>query len=108
MRPESRCRGSSRQGPCQILTHAAISFVSVHPLHRLNYINDFDPVSHNFKKPVYAIEAYVTKTGQLDCCKPKGTWDNPTKRNWLKYEVSRVLVIDQCLMLLAVADGLGD
>jgi NADH dehydrogenase (ubiquinone) 1 alpha subcomplex subunit 12 len=52
----------------------------------LNYINDFDPVSHNFKKPVYAIEAYVTKTGQLDCYKPKGTWDNPTKRNWLKYE----------------------
>jgi hypothetical protein len=55
---------------------------------RLNYINDFDPVSHDFKKPIYRIEPYVTKTGQLDCYKPKGTWDNPTKRNWLKYDVS--------------------
>lgn len=56
--------------------------------YRLNYINDFDPVSHEFKKPIYRIEPYVTKTGQLDCYKPKGTWDNPTKRNWLKYDVS--------------------
>lgn len=54
---------------------------------RLNYINDFDPVSHQFKQPIYAIGAGVTKTGSLDCYKPKGAWDNPTKRNWLKYEV---------------------
>lgn len=56
-------------------------------MHRLNYINDFNPESHQFKRPIYAIEPYVTKTGTLDCYKPKGAWDNPTKRNWLKYEV---------------------
>lgn len=52
----------------------------------LNYINDFDPESHKFKRPIYAIDAGVTKTGTLECYKPKGVWDNPTKRNWLKYE----------------------
>jgi NADH dehydrogenase (ubiquinone) 1 alpha subcomplex subunit 12 len=36
----------------------------------LNYINDFDPESHKFKRPIYAIDAYVTKTGKLDCYKP--------------------------------------
>jgi len=56
-------------------------------MHRLNYINDFDPESHKFKRPIYAIDAGVTKTGTLECYKPKGVWDNPTKRNWLKYEV---------------------
>jgi hypothetical protein len=55
---------------------------------RLNYINDFDPESHKFKRPIYAIDASTSKTGTLDCYKPKGTWDNPAKRNWLKYEVS--------------------
>lgn len=55
---------------------------------RINYINDFDPVTHKFKQPIYAIEPGVAKTGTLECYKPKGAWDNPDKRNWLKYEVS--------------------
>lgn len=54
---------------------------------RLNYINDYDPENHKFKRPIYAIDASVTKTGTLECYKPKGTWDNPDKRNWIKYEV---------------------
>lgn len=65
--------------------------------HRLNYINDFDPVSHQFKQPIYAIEAGVTKTGTLECYKPKGAWDNPTKRNWLKYEVSSSGCVAGCV-----------
>lgn len=56
-------------------------------LRRLNYINDYDPENHKFKRPIYAIDAGVTKTGTLECYKPKGSWDNPDKRNWLKYEV---------------------
>lgn len=44
-------------------------------------------MSHKFKRPVYHIDAGVTKTGTLECYKPKGAWDNPAKRNWIKYEV---------------------
>ncbi|KAF6262794.1 hypothetical protein COO60DRAFT_572357 [Scenedesmus sp. NREL 46B-D3] len=53
---------------------------------RLNYINDFAPTQHDFKRPVYAIDAGVTKTGSLEAYQPKGAWINPEKRSWLKYE----------------------
>jgi hypothetical protein len=75
--------------------------------HRLNYINDFDPESHKFKRPIYAIDAYVTKTGKLDCYKPKGAWDNPDKRNWLKYEVCIVLCVLVCVCCGAEGRGAG-
>lgn len=52
----------------------------------LNYINDFAPTQHEFKRPVYAIDAGVTKTGTTECYAPKGSWVNPDKRCWLKYE----------------------
>ncbi|KAF8062791.1 NADH dehydrogenase [ubiquinone] 1 alpha subcomplex subunit 12 [Scenedesmus sp. PABB004] len=53
----------------------------------LNYINDFAPTAHDFKRPVYAIEAGVTKTGTPAAYQPKGSWTNAHgKRNWLKYE----------------------
>ncbi|WIA20533.1 hypothetical protein OEZ85_004928 [Tetradesmus obliquus] len=52
----------------------------------LNYINDFAPTQHDFKRPVYAIDAGVTKTGTLAAYQPKGAWINPEKRSWVKYE----------------------
>jgi NADH:ubiquinone oxidoreductase subunit len=51
---------------------------------RLNYINDFAPTKHDFKRPPYAIDAGVTKTGTLAAYQPKGAWINPGKRSWLK------------------------
>lgn len=52
----------------------------------LNYINDFAPTQHDFKRPIYAIDAGETKTGTTECYGPKGSWINPDKRCWLKYE----------------------
>ncbi|GIL74430.1 hypothetical protein Vretimale_2124 [Volvox reticuliferus] len=52
----------------------------------LNYINDYNPTQHKFKQPIYQIEAYVTRTGTPKAYNPKGSWFNPQKRNWKKYE----------------------
>lgn len=49
-------------------------------------MQDFAPTQHEFKRPVYAIDAGVTKTGTTECYFPKGNWVNPDKRCWLKYE----------------------
>ncbi|GBF90494.1 NADH dehydrogenase [Raphidocelis subcapitata] len=46
----------------------------------LNYINDYEPTTFDYKPPVYALKAEVTATGT-----PKGAWADPDKRNWLKY-----------------------
>mmetsp|Transcript_25987 Transcript_25987/g.56641 ORF Transcript_25987/g.56641 Transcript_25987/m.56641 type:complete len:155 (+) Transcript_25987:56-520(+) len=53
----------------------------------INGINDAPPTSHEYKKPLYAVEAYVTKTGTPAAYAPKGVWANPQKRNWRKVEV---------------------
>jgi NADH dehydrogenase (ubiquinone) 1 alpha subcomplex subunit 12 len=52
----------------------------------LNYINDVCPANAEFKRPIYAIEATVSKTGTAAAYAPKGSWTNPDKRAWLKYE----------------------
>lgn len=52
----------------------------------VNYINDLPPTKHQFDKPIYGVEAYITRTGTPAAYAPKGVWANPQKRNWLKYE----------------------
>ncbi|KXZ51934.1 hypothetical protein GPECTOR_11g6 [Gonium pectorale] len=52
----------------------------------VNYINDYNPVAHTFKKPIYHVQSYISKTGSPECYNPKGSWFNPQKRNWKKYE----------------------
>lgn len=52
----------------------------------LNYINDYAPPTHDFKKPIYEVAAYKTRTGTSAAYQPKGAWNNAHKRNWLKYE----------------------
>lgn len=52
----------------------------------VNYINDYPPSKYEYKKPVYHIEASVSKTGMSEFYQPKGTWYNPQRRNWTKYE----------------------
>lgn len=52
----------------------------------LNLINDLPPTTHDFKRPVYAIEPYATRTGTAAAYQPKGAWVAQRKRNWLKYE----------------------
>ncbi len=39
-----------------------------------------------FVKPIYQVEAYVTRTGTKESYAPKGAWTNPQKRLWKKYE----------------------
>lgn len=47
-----------------------------------------DPLSpqHDFKKPVYAVEPYTTRTGYSNAYAPKGAWSNFKPRSWQKYE----------------------
>ncbi|KAG2498676.1 hypothetical protein HYH03_003420 [Edaphochlamys debaryana] len=52
----------------------------------LNYVNDYNPTKHEFKKPIYHMDTYITRTGTLSCYNPKGSWHNPKPRNWRKYE----------------------
>lgn len=52
----------------------------------LNYINDYAPTEYQFKKPIYAVEAYQSKTGKHGAYAPKGAWANPEKRSWKKFE----------------------
>lgn len=44
------------------------------------------PEQYDYKKPIYQIEASMTKTGTAQAYQPKGAWNNPQKRNWIKYE----------------------
>jgi hypothetical protein len=39
-----------------------------------------------FKKPIYAVEAYVTRTGSTSAYAPKGIWKAEKPRNWKKFE----------------------
>ncbi|GFR45166.1 hypothetical protein Agub_g6551 [Astrephomene gubernaculifera] len=52
----------------------------------LNYINDYKPTEYDFKKPIFHVQSSITKTGTEECYNPKGSWFNPQKRNWKKYE----------------------
>jgi len=52
----------------------------------LGGVNDFPPTKHAYDKPIYAVEPYVTRTGTPDAYLPKGSWVNPQKRNWKKFE----------------------
>ncbi|KAL6754584.1 NADH:ubiquinone oxidoreductase B17.2-like subunit [Haematococcus lacustris] len=52
----------------------------------VNYINDYPPTLYDFKKPKYAVEHYVTRTGRQGSYMPKGMWGTPVKRNWKKFE----------------------
>ena len=42
---------------------------------------------HTYDKPIYAVDTYITRTGTPDAYVPKGSWSNPQKRNWKKFEV---------------------
>lgn len=44
------------------------------------------PPQYDYRKPIYQIEASMTKTGTAQAYQPKGAWNNPQKRNWIKYE----------------------
>lgn len=52
----------------------------------LNYMNDFKPTDHDFKSPIYAIQATTSNTGSEDVYQPKGAWNNPQRRSWKKYQ----------------------
>eukprot|EP00877_Chromochloris_zofingiensis_P010716 jgi/Chrzof1/5899/Cz16g19250.t1 len=51
----------------------------------INYINDFPPTQYDYRRPVFAIEPYVTKTGTTEYYQPKGAWVNSEKRCWRKH-----------------------
>lgn len=52
----------------------------------LNYVNDYPPTKYDYKKPIYAIEHFASKTGTPEAYAPKGSWANTQKRSWKKYE----------------------
>ncbi|GFH27702.1 NADH dehydrogenase [ubiquinone] 1 alpha subcomplex subunit 12, partial [Haematococcus lacustris] len=64
----------------------------------VNYINDYPPTLYDFKKPKYAVEHYVTRTGRQGSYMPKGMWGTPVKRNWknLKAAAMRICVTCNC------------
>lgn len=49
-------------------------------------INDYAPTRHSYVKPIYAVAHRQTQTGTSEAYLPKGSWSNPGKRNWKKYE----------------------
>jgi hypothetical protein len=57
-------------------------------MHVIQLTHAIDPCRHAYDKPIYAVEPYVTRTGTPDAYLPKGSWVNPQKRNWKKFEVS--------------------
>jgi NADH:ubiquinone oxidoreductase subunit len=52
----------------------------------LHAIDDRNPSNADFVKPVYAIQAKAHPTMSSNRYVPKGSWENPNRRNWRKYE----------------------
>lgn len=60
----------------------------------LHYIGDYNPTNHEFKQPIFAGEAcaHPSVPGPLGHVStqpkyaPKGSWSNPQKLSWRKYE----------------------
>ena len=52
----------------------------------VNYINDYPPTTHEYKKPIYAIQPYITRTGTSGAYQPKGAWSNTEQRKWKKMQ----------------------
>lgn len=51
----------------------------------LHFINDLNPVNSTFPEPVYKKAWMKHPSGTPDQYLPKGSWQNPYKRNWEKY-----------------------
>lgn len=52
----------------------------------LNHITDENPSNSDFKHPIYFSEAVGNTTATPERYQPKGSWFNPEKRNWRKYQ----------------------